>query len=85
MITQLTVNGLRFEIEYDLDVQAIYFGDLESEFIDIEIHNVIWKTDVTDIDGSIMEFSVDILPVIQSMEQEEALKLILRDRMEDRE
>ena len=85
MITQLTVNGLRFEIEYDLDVQAIYFGDLESEFIDIEIHSVIWKTDVTDIDGSIMEFSVDILPVIQSMEQEEALKLILRDRMEDRE
>lgn len=83
IITHLTVNGLNLEVEYDLDVQAIYFGDLESEYIDIDINNVKWKTDVTDIDGSLIEFNVDILPVIQAMEQEEALKIILRDRMED--
>ena len=59
-------------VEYELDVHAIYFGDLESEYIDIEIQKVMWC-------------GQDILPVIQALENEEALKAILRDKMEDYE
>lgn len=83
MITHLPVNGLTLEIEYELDVQAIYFGDLESEYIDIDIERVMWDTVQTEIDSSESNVVVDILPVIKAMEQEEALKIILRDRMED--
>jgi len=50
----------------------VYFGDLESEYIEIGINKVTWLGN-------------DVLPLIQALEDEEALKLILRDRMEDRE
>ena len=72
MITTLIVNSLELTVEYELDVHAIYFGDLESEYIDIEIQKVMWC-------------GQDILPVIQALENEEALKAILRDKMEDYE
>ena len=83
MITVLKVNGVDLTIDYELDVQAIYFGDLESEFIDIELNSVVWETEYEDIDGQTETIEIDVLPVIQMMEQEEALKIILRDRMED--
>ena len=79
MITHLEVNDIELTIEYELDVQAIYFGDLESEYIEIDIASV----SVTCIDDEGDERLVDVLPVIKAMEQEEALKIILRDRMED--
>lgn len=72
MITTLIVNSLELTVEYELDVHAIYFGDLESEYIEIEIQKVMWC-------------GQDILPVIQALENEEALKAILRDKMEDYE
>ena len=72
MITTLIVNSLELTVEYELDVHAIYFGDLESEYIDIEIQKVIWMGN-------------DVLPLIQALENEEALKAILRDKMEDYE
>lgn len=83
MITNLVVNDINLEVEYDLDVSAIYFGDLESEYIDIDIKKVMWDTIQTEIDGREVQIIVDILPVIQMMENEESLKIILRDRMED--
>ena len=83
MITVLKVNGENLTIDYELDVQAIYFGDLESEFIEIEINSVIWETEYVDIDGKSETLEVDVLPIIQAMEQVESLKIILRDRMED--
>ena len=83
MITVLKVNGENLTIDYELDVQAIYFGDLESEFIEIEINSVTWETEYVDIDGKSETFEIDVLPIIQAMEQVESLKIILRDRMED--
>ena len=83
MITVLKVNGENLIIDYELDVQAIYFGDLESEFIEIEINSVTWETEYVDIDGKTETLEVDVLPIIQAMEQVESLKIILRDRMED--
>lgn len=72
MITTLIVNSLELTVEYELDVHAIYFRGLESEYIEIEIQKVMWC-------------GQDILPVIQALENEEALKAILRDKMEDYE
>lgn len=72
MITTLPVNGLELVVEYDLDVSAVYFGDLESEYIEIAIQKVVWLGN-------------DVLPLIQALEMEETLKLILRDKMEDYE
>jgi hypothetical protein len=70
MITTLTVNGLELTVEYDLDISPVYFGDLESSFVDINITKVIW-------------LGADVLPLIRALEDEEALKLIIRDRFED--
>jgi hypothetical protein len=72
MITTLTVNGLELTVEYDLDISAVYFGDLESEYVEIDIRKVVW-------------LGADVLPLIKALEDEEALKLIIRDRMEDYE
>jgi len=72
MITTLIVNSLELTVEYELDTHAIYFGDLESEYIEIEIQKVLWCGN-------------DVLPLIQALEDEEALKAILRDKMEDYE
>lgn len=73
MITILQVNdGLEVTVEYDLDVSAIYFGSLESEYTEITIKKVLWCGN-------------DVLPLIQALEMEETLKLILRDKMEDYE
>lgn len=72
MITQLTINGLELTVQYDLDISAVYFGDLESEYVEIDIKRVAW-------------LGVDVLPLIKALEDEEALKLIIRDRMEDYE
>jgi hypothetical protein len=72
MITNLVVNGLELTVEYDLDVSAVYFGDLESEYVEIDIKKVMW-------------LGTDVLPLIQALEDVEALKLILRDKMEDYE
>lgn len=70
MITTLTVNGLELTVEYDLDISAVYFGDLESEYVEIDIKKVVWMGN-------------DVLPLIKALEDEEALKLIIRDRFED--
>lgn len=70
MITTLTVNGLELTVEYDLDISAVYFGDLESEYVEIDIRKVVWM-------------GADVLPLIKALEDEEALKLIIRDRFED--
>ena len=72
MITILQVNGLELTVEYELDISSVYFGDLESEYIEIEIQKVMWC-------------GHDVLPLIQALEDEEALKAILRDKMEDYE
>ncbi len=72
MITNLVVNGLELTVEYDLDISAVYFGDLESEYVEIDIQKVIW-------------LGADVLPLIKALEDEESLKLIIRDRMEDYE
>lgn len=70
MITNLLVNGINLEVEYDLDISAVYFGDLESEYVEIDIKKVTWLGN-------------DVLPLIQALEDVEALKLIIRDRFED--
>ena len=72
MITTLIVNSLELTVEYELDVHAVYFGDLESEYVEIEIQKVMYC-------------GMDVLPLIQALEDEEALKMILRDKMEDYE
>ena len=69
MITTLHVNNIELTVEYELDVSAVYFGDLESEYIEITITNVLYV-------------GHDVLPLIQALEMEETLKLILRDKME---
>jgi hypothetical protein len=70
MITNLVVNGLELTVEYDLDISAVYFGDLESEYVEIDIKKVVWMGN-------------DVLPLITALEDVEALKLIIRDRFED--
>ena len=70
MITNLVVNGINLEVEYDLDISSVYFGDLESEYVEIDIKKVTWLGN-------------DVLPLIQALEDVEALKLIIRDRFED--
>ena len=50
----------------------MYFGDLESEYVEIDIKRAVWLGN-------------DVLPLIKALEDEEALKLIIRDRMEDYE
>jgi hypothetical protein len=70
MITNLIVNGINLEVEYDLDISSVYFGDLESEYVEIDIKKVTWLGN-------------DVLPLIQALEDVEALKLIIRDRFED--
>ena len=70
MITNLAVNGLEITVEYDLDVSAVYFGDLESEYVEIDITKIMWMGN-------------DVLPLIHALEGVETLKLIIRDRFED--
>ncbi len=72
MITVLQVNGIELTIDYELETSPVYFGDLESEYIEIGINKVTWLNN-------------DVLPLIRALEDEEALKLIIRDRFEDRE
>ena len=81
MITHLNVNDENLIIEYDLDVQAIYFGDLESEVIDINISSVI--IELPNEDGDLV--NVNIHRVVKMLDQEESLKIILREQMEDYE
>lgn len=70
MITNILVNQQNLEVEYDLDISAVYFGDLESEYVEIDIKKVVWM-------------GADVLPLITALEDVEALKLIIRDRFED--
>lgn len=81
MITHLNVNDENLIVEYDLDVQAIYFGDLESEYIDINISSVIME--LPDENGDMV--NVNIHRVVKMLDQEESLKIILREQMEDYE
>lgn len=69
MITTLQANGVELTVEYELDVSAVYFGDLESEYIEIDITNVLYV-------------GHDVLPLLRALEMEETLKLIIRDKME---
>lgn len=69
MITTLQVNGTELTVEYELDVSAVYFGDLESEYIEIDITKVLYVGN-------------DVLPLLRALEMEETLKLIIRDKME---
>ncbi len=69
MITTLQVNGVELTTEYDLDVSAVYFGDLESEYIEIEMRKVLYLGN-------------DVLPLLKALDLEETLKLIIRDKME---
>ena len=70
MITNLVVNELEITVEYDLDVSAVFFGDLESSYIEIDITKIMWMGN-------------DVLPLIHALEGVETLKLIIRDRFED--
>ena len=72
MITTLVVNNIELTVEYDLNVHSIYFGDLESEYVEIDIKQVNWM-------------GANVLPLIQALEDVEALKAILRDKFEDYE
>jgi hypothetical protein len=69
MITTLQVNGVELTAEYDLDISAVYFGDLESEYIEIDMRNVLYVGN-------------DVLPLLKALDLEETLKLIIRDKME---
>lgn len=82
MITNLVVNGINLEVEYDLDISSVYFGDLESEYVEIDIIKVVWNASVLE-NGIEVIRQVNVLPLIQSLEDVEALKLIIRDRFED--
>jgi hypothetical protein len=82
MITNLLVNGINLEVEYDLDISSVYFGDLESEYVEIDIIKVVWNASVLE-NGIEVIRQVNVLPLIQSLEDVEALKLIIRDRFED--
>lgn len=70
MITNLVVNEIEITVEYDLDVSAVFFGDLESEYVEIDITKIMWMGN-------------DVLPLIHALEGVETLKLIIRDRFED--
>ena len=70
MITQLLVNDVPIQVEYDLEITPVYLGDLESSYIDISINKVNWC-------------GADVLPLIKAFELEETLKLIIQDRFED--
>jgi hypothetical protein len=70
MITNLVVNELEITVEYDLDISAVFFGDLESEYVEIDIKKIMWMGN-------------DVLPLIHALEGVETLKLIIRDRFED--
>ncbi len=72
LTTKLNVNALELQIEYELDVSSIYFGDLESSYIETSILRVLWHGN-------------DVLPLIKALEMEETLKHILEDRFEDYE
>ncbi len=82
MITNLIVNGVELTVEYDLDVSAVYFGDLESEYIEIDILKVMWNASVLE-NGIEVIRQVNVLPLIEALENVETLKLIIRDRFED--
>ena len=82
MITNLIVNGVELTVEYDLDVSAVYFGDLESEYIEIDILKVLWNASVLE-NGIEVIRQVNALPLIEILENVETLKLIIRDRFED--
>ena len=70
VITNLVVNEIEITVEYDLDVSAVFFGDLESEYVEIDITKIMWMGN-------------DVLPLIHALEGVETLKLIIRDRFED--
>jgi ERCC4-related helicase len=70
MITNLVVNEIEITVEYDLDISAVFFGDLESEYVEIDITKIMWMGN-------------DVLPLIHALEGVETLKLIIRDRFED--
>ena len=72
MITTVIVNEVELTVEYELDVSAVYFGNLESEYVEVDIKKVVWM-------------GADVLPLIHALEDVEALKLIIRDKMEDYE
>ena len=40
MITVLQVNGIELTIDYELEASPVYFGDLESEYIEIDLKKV---------------------------------------------
>ncbi len=82
MITVLCVNEIELTIDYDLESSPVYFGDLESRYIDIGLKKVTWNAPVWENGVEVMK-PVNALPLIRALEDEEALKLILRDRMED--
>lgn len=81
MITILNVNGLELITEYDLDVTSVYLGDIETEYIDIDISNATASLPVHE-DGMWINKTVDVSKIIKALEMEETLKLVLRDRME---
>jgi len=81
MITILNVNGLELITEYDLDVTSVYLGDIETEYIDIDISNATASLPVHE-DGMWVNKTVDVSKIIKALEMEETLKLVLRDRME---
>ena len=82
MITNLVVNGLELTVEYDLDVSAVFFGDLESEYVEIDIIKVMWNAPILE-NGIEVIRQVNALPLIEVLENVETLKLIIRDRFED--
>lgn len=70
MITTLVVNGLELTVDYDLEINPVYFGDLESSYINIDINKVIWMGN-------------DVLPLIRALEDEESLKFIIQSKFEE--
>ena len=84
MITVLHVNDIELTIDYELDAQPVYFGDLESEYIEIDLKKVTWNAPTWENGIEVMK-PVNALPLIRALEDEEALKLIIRDRFEDEE
>lgn len=81
MITTFRVNGLELSSEYNLDVSSFYLGDIETEYIDIGLIKTTASLPVLE-DGIWVNKTVDISAVFKSLEMEENLKLVLRDRME---
>lgn len=81
MITSLNINGTEVSVEYSLDVSSFYLGDIESEYIEIDITSITSSLPVFE-DGVWVNKIVDIHPIFKALEMEETLKLVLRDRME---